>query len=357
MSSSFFTQANAAREAQLRKLMASFEPVMQTAGLEVAAWLTNFDLLLSTQRCDDDPQSCAYLTISVNALSKRHETVGNKVLQKISRSVWAHVQVCAGVPDAHGSHSCAGPAHGGGSPRAAAAGHLSACPVGCPPEPLNSAPLLARHLPRQGKAALSLLAHVTRVRNICEWQNGNLLCCNCRDLVTQGLQDAFDRHSNAIAEMLPQTVTHIRSAAQVCFQVACTCMAVPVLVSLEIVDNNLVTVALVKHEALENSCWTSKDMSEVDWVQGLLSAMAAGVRAKLRQLQNFHPRLQTKARREKLHATISEAATVLQTALGIVQGNIPFFSPYDTAPGHGTCSLFHHRWSSFILPDLALSCT
>jgi hypothetical protein len=35
----------------------------------------------------------------------------------------------------------------------------------------------------------------------------------------QGTQDAFDRHSTAIAEMLPQTVTHIKSAAQVCLRV------------------------------------------------------------------------------------------------------------------------------------------
>lgn len=58
----------------------------------------------------------------------------------------------------------------------------------------------------------------------------------------------------------------------------------------------------------------------VHWVQGLLAAMAAGLRAKLRQMQSVQPRLQTKARREKLHADISQASTAVQAALRVVQG-------------------------------------
>lgn len=49
--------------------------------------------------------------------------------------------------------------------------------------------------------------------------------------------------------------------------------------------------------------------------------MAAGLRAKLRQMQSVQPRLQTKARREKLHAAISHASTAVQAAMRIVQGD------------------------------------
>lgn len=65
------------------------------------------------------------------------------------------------------------------------------------------------------------------------------------------------------------------------------------------------------------------------WLQGLLAAMAAGLRAKVRQMQSVQPRLQSKARREKLHAAISHASTAVQAAMRIVQG------AHVHAPFHG----------------------
>jgi hypothetical protein len=46
-----WSQANAGREGQLRKLMDNFEPDLQSAALASAAWLTHFDALLTLQRC------------------------------------------------------------------------------------------------------------------------------------------------------------------------------------------------------------------------------------------------------------------------------------------------------------------
>ncbi|CAL8470925.1 g10467 [Coccomyxa elongata] len=184
-------QANAQRETQLAKLMADFEPHLQSAALASTAWLIQIDALLAPQRS----QEVSLTRVGAALVRGLHLAAALKA--RLHTAISLHALLGA---------------------------------------PLN-------------RSALRLLSH-----NIC---------------LLKGLQDAFDRHSISIAETLPQLVTHIKSAAQ-----------------------------------------------------GLLAAMAAGLRAKLRQMQSVQPRLQSKARREKLHAAISHASTAIQAAMRIVQGPV-----------------------------------
>jgi hypothetical protein len=54
--------------------------------------------------------------------------------------------------------------------------------------------------------------------------------------------------------------------------------------------------------------------------QGLLAAMGAAVRAKLRGAQAAQPRLQSRGRRERAQAALLDAAAAIQAAQELTQG-------------------------------------
>ncbi|KAK9842285.1 hypothetical protein WJX81_004630 [Elliptochloris bilobata] len=81
------------------------------------------------------------------------------------------------------------------------------------------------------------------------------------------LRGAFAKHGPALAEALPHLVTHARSG-----------------------------------------------------LLGLLAAAAAGVRARLRQMQTLQPLLQTRAGRERVQAALLDAAAAIDAAQHVVQG-------------------------------------